>query len=281
MGTINNKSDFMILIKVENCNPNGDPVYGNHPRIDDFGYGEISDVCLKRKIRNRLQDMGEEIFMVSSDRINDGLLSSSSRLKKSGILENIKANENYETIKNLACNKWIDTRMFGQLIATKASSGGLSIGVRGAISIGAALSIAPVRVRERKLTKSFNFEDKDGRDSTTFGAAKYIVAPNIYVAKGSIFPQMAESVNLSLEDVELFKECISTLFVNDATSARPAGSMEVAELLWFTHKSKNGDCSPSKIFNSVKISPKEDYPFYEIEYPGDIKNVDFEVTTFI
>lgn len=269
---INSRIDFMILIKVENCNPNGDPVHGNYPRVDFLGFGEISDVCIKRKIRNRLQDMGKDIFMVSDDRVTDGLRSSMARLKASGILETGGADR--DKLIKLSCDKWIDTRMFGQIIATKTNS--LSVGIRGPISIGPAISVTPIFVNIIPFIKSFNYDDNKMKDKTTYGAEKYSVSPNIYVAKGSIYPQLARNTNLTHDDIEVFKECVKTLFINDASSARPSGSMEVAELLWFTHNSENGDCSPSKVFNSVKITQKIGYPYYNIEYPEEMKNVDLE-----
>ena len=133
MGTLQNKIDFTLLVTVKNANPNGDPLNGNRPRENYDGYGEISDVCIKRKIRNRLQDMGEKIFVQSDDRCDDGFDSLRARAESDKELEAfIKAGDD-KSFYDKSCEKWIDVRSFGQVFAYKGKGDkekGVSIGVR-------------------------------------------------------------------------------------------------------------------------------------------------------
>ena len=123
---LENKIDFEVLISVTNANPNGDPLGGNRPRTDYDGFGEISDVCIKRKIRNRMQDMGYAVFVQSDDRCDDGKTSLKDRAKD---MEKIKdADEFYK----IACKTWLDVRTFGQVFAFK-DFGCSSVGVRGPV----------------------------------------------------------------------------------------------------------------------------------------------------
>lgn len=119
MGAFTNKIDFEVVIMVNHGNPNGDPLNGNRPREDFDGFGEISDVCLKRKIRNRLQDMGEKIFIQSEERCDDGCKSLADRTKTNDEMQKaLKAKDN-EAYAKAACKTWIDVRAFGQVFAFK------------------------------------------------------------------------------------------------------------------------------------------------------------------
>lgn len=154
MSTLNHKIDFVALISVNMANSNGDPLNGNRPRTDYDGYGEISDVCIKRKIRNRMQDMGYPIFVQSEDRCDDGFGSLSERA--SSVMKGIKARDEYA---EKACQTWMDVRTFGQVFAFKDSKG-LSVGVRGPVSVHQAFSISPVEVQSLQITKSVNGEKR-------------------------------------------------------------------------------------------------------------------------
>ncbi|MDD6247422.1 CRISPR-associated protein, partial [Desulfovibrio piger] len=131
------KVDFAVLVSVTNANPNGDPLNGNRPRTDYKGFGEMSDVCIKRKLRNRMQDMGHAVFVQSDDRADDGSISLKER---AGALKKIKSQEEFA---RTACEKWLDVRSFGQVFAFK-DFGCASVGVRGPVSIHQAVSIDPV-----------------------------------------------------------------------------------------------------------------------------------------
>ena len=253
MNTIKNKVDFIALVSVTMANSNGDPLNGNRPRTDYNGMGEISDVCVKRKIRNRMQDLGNSIFVQSEDRCDDGCGSLSERA--SNAMKGIKDREEYA---NKACETWLDVRTFGQVFAFKDSKG-LSVGVRGPVSIHQAVSISPVEVESLQITKSVNGEKKEKgevRASDTMGM-KHFVRFGLYKIKGSINVQLAEKTGFSEEDAAVIKECLRTLFVNDASSARPDGSMEVVKLFWWQHNCKDGQYSSAKVHRSVQISLRD------------------------
>lgn len=253
MSNLQNKIDFTVLVKVVNANPNGDPLNGNRPRTTYTGQGEISDVCIKRKIRNRFQDMGESLFVQSADRSDDGFSSLSERADKTII--NAASKEDYA---KQACEKWIDVRTFGQVFAFKGKDKkeGVSVGVRGPVSIHQALSCSPVDINSMQITKSVNGEPSEGKSKDTMGT-KHFVEFGLYRVKGSINVQMAEKTGFSEEDAEKLKEALRTLFVNDASAARPDGSMEVVSVYWWKHNNKIGQYSAAKVHDSLKISLKE------------------------
>ena len=256
MGSLQNKIDFTVIVKVTNANPNGDPLNGNRPRTTYTGHGEISDVCIKRKIRNRLQDMGEEIFVQSDDRKTDEYKSLSERA--SANITDYKSNDEYA---KSACEKWIDVRTFGQVFAFKKSKDkkdGISVGVMGPVSIHQAVSCSPVDITSMQITKSVNGEPAgDVKGSDTMGT-KHFVEFGLYRVKGSVNVQMAEKTGFSEEDAEKLKEALRTLFINDASSARPDGSMEVVSVYWWRHNNKIGQYSSAKVHDSLKIRLKED-----------------------
>ena len=236
MSTLQNKIDFVALISVNMANANGDPLNGNRPRTDYNNYGEISDVCIKRKIRNRMQDQGYPIFVQSEDRCDDGLGSLSERA--STTLKGIKNREEYT---KKACETWLDVRAFGQVFAFK-SKDSVSAGVRGPVSIHQAVSISPVDVQTLQITKSVNGDPGEKRSSDTMGN-KHFVQFGLYLLKGSINVQLAEKTGFTEEDAQVVKECLRTLFVNDASAARPDGSMEVVKLFWWQHNCKDASRS--------------------------------------
>lgn len=275
MGTLANKIDFMVLCTVNNANPNGDPIDGNRPRTTYSGHGEISDVCIKRKIRNRLQDMGESIFVQSAEKTDDEFKSLSDRA--SGTITSYSSTDDYA---EQACTKWIDVRSFGQVFAYKSKKekgAGVSVGVRGPVTLHQALSVSPVDVSTMQITKSVNSETTSdgGKSSDTMGS-KHMVAFGLYVIKGSINVQLAEKTKFSEEDAEKIKECLRTLFVNDCSAARPDGSMEVCRVYWWKHNNKIGQYSSAKVHNTIKITPKDgvDVPASLDDY--DICETDLE-----
>lgn len=252
---IKNKIDFAVIFTVENANPNGDPLNGNRPRTNIDGLGEVSDVCIKRKIRNRFQDMGKGVFVQSDDRSDDGMLSLRGRAE--GLLAEFAKDE--DKFVEAACNKWIDVRAFGQVFAFKKknTSDGISIGVRGPVSIRPAFSISPVNVSSIQITKSVNSEDSDKKGSDTMGM-KHRVDCGTYIFYGSINPQLASKTGFSDADAKDLKEALKTLFVNDSSSARPDGSMDVVNVYWWEHNCPSGQYSSAKVHNSLKLIPKVD-----------------------
>lgn len=270
MGNLQNKIDFTVLVKVTNANPNGDPLNGNRPRTTYSGHGEISDVCIKRKIRNRLQDMGERIFVQSAERSDDGYSSLSERA--SGNITEYKTAEEYA---KKACEKWMDVRTFGQVFAFKSKDKkeGVSVGVRGPVSLHQAVSCSAVDVTSMQITKSVNSEPADGKSSDTMGT-KHFVEFGLYRVKGSINVQMAEKTGFTEEDAEKLKESLRTLFINDASAARPDGSMEVVNVYWWKHNNKIGQYSSAKVHDTLKVTLKE-----ERIIPSSVNDYDIRLET--
>lgn len=274
MAVLNHKIDFVALVSVTKANSNGDPLNGNRPRTDYNGFGEISDVCIKRKIRNRMQDLGHAIFVQSEDCCDDGCKSLKDRAE--AVTKGIKDKELFiQTV----CDKWMDVRSFGQLFAFKGND--ISVGVRGPVSIHQAVSVSPVEIEEMQITKSVNGETTDKRSSDTMGM-KHFVRFGLYEIKGAINVQLAEKTGFSQEDAEVIKECLRTLFVNDASSARPEGSMEVVRLYWWEHNCKDGQYSSAKVHRSVRIAARsaegipesvDDYEITLEELPGLIPEI--------
>lgn len=249
MTKLQNKIDFIVLVSANMANVNGDPLNGNRPRTDYNGLGEMSDVCIKRKIRNRMQDMGNKIFVQSDDRADDGFTSLSERASK--IIGKVKNKDEYAS---KACTQWLDVRSFGQVFAFKSDS--VSVGVRGPVSIHQAVSVSPVEIQSIQITKSVNGEPGEKKASDTMGM-KHFVRFGLYKIKGSINVQLAGKTGFMEEDAEIVKECLRTLFINDASSARPDGSMEVVKLYWWKHNCKDGQYSSAKVHNLLKVLPKE------------------------
>lgn len=253
MSILSNKIDFIVLASVSMANCNGDPLNGNRPRTDYSGYGEISDVCIKRKIRNRMQDLGNCIFVQSDERADDGCHSLSERAAAA-----VGKGKDQGEYARIACEKWLDVRSFGQVFAFKgAEKGGVSVPVRGPVSIHQAVSLSPVDVETMQITKSVNSEPSATRSSDTMGS-KHMVRFGLYEIKGSINVQLAEKTGFSDDDAAVIKECLRTLFENDASAARPDGSMEVVKLYWFAHNCKEGQYSSAKVHRSLKIRLKDD-----------------------
>jgi len=263
MTVLDHKIDFAVVLSVKKANPNGDPLNGNRPRQTYDGYGEISDVAIKRKIRNRLQDMGENIFVQSNDRNNDGFQSLKERMESVPELKKIANSKNgsMDEFAKIACQKWIDVRSFGQVFAFKDTQGGagVSVGIRGPVTIHTATSVDPIDITSIQITKSVNSEPGNIRGSDTMGM-KHRVDFGLYVFYGSINTQLAEKTGFTTEDAKKIKQALITLFENDASSARPDGSMEVIKVIWWEHKTKLGQYSSAKVHRSLEIKPKVDHP---------------------
>lgn len=264
--SLTHKIDFALIIGVKNANPNGDPLNGNRPRTDFAGIGEITDVCLKRKIRDRLQDSGENIFVQSDERKTDGMTSLANRAKDKEVglgadAFNAKKADKDDTAK-AACAKWIDVRSFGQVFAFgkgEESGSGVSIAIRGPVTIQSAFSVEPVSITSTQITKSVSGEgDGSKRGSDTMGM-KHRVDQGIYVAYGAISPQLAERTGFSDEDAEKIKTAFTRLFEGDASSARPEGSMQVLKIIWWQHNSKMGQYSSAKVHSTLTVNPDGSY----------------------
>lgn len=267
MSEFKNKVDFAIVFSVKGANPNGDPLNGNRPRVNYDGLGEVSDVCIKRKIRNRWQDSGKAVFIQSEDRADDGCKSLQERADSYKEFKEACKNKDSEKAKKLACKKWIDVRAFGQLFAFKKKNAndedtgksGISIGIRGPVSIQSAFSLDPVEVETIQITKSVNSDPNEKKGSDTMGL-KHRIDHATYVCYGSINCQLAEKTGFSKEDADSLQDALRTLFENDCSSARPDGSMEVNQVYWWEHDSKSGKYPSARVFRSLHITRKVENP---------------------
>lgn len=267
---IQNKYDFAALITVAKANPNGDPLADNRPREDFDGYGEISDVCIKRKLRNRLQDLGEKVFVQSNDRCDDGMKSLAERVSSNTNMKQFDGKDE-NAYAEAACDEWYDVRAFGQVFAFQK---GISVGVHGPVSIQTAVSVDPINIASVQITKSVNGAAKDGgRSSDTIGR-KDRVEFGLYVVRGAINPQLAEKTGFSDEDAEKLLEALKTLFENDASAARPEGSMEVQQVYWWKHNCKNGQYSSAKVQRTLSIEKNVDDPKSFEDYTITLNNLE-------
>ena len=235
-------------------------------------------MCLKRKIRNRWIDEGYSVFVQSDDRRAPGDHYRSLRERAEGCeaLKRCQADSmprkkgeraaaTREDYARIACETWLDVRAFGQVFAFKGGKGdesvdGMSVGIRGPVSIHPAFSTETVNVVSTQITKSVNLEtgaNPDMKAPDTMGM-KHRVDRGVYVTYGSINVQPAEKTGFSEEDAQALKEALRTIFRNDATAARPDGSMEVVKLIWWEHNCPNGQYSAAKVHRSVQIEAGKD-----------------------
>lgn len=270
---IKNKIDFAVIMSVEHANPNGDPLNGNRPRQTYDGFGEISDVCLKRKMRNRLQDMGECIFVQSDERRSDDFRSLRDRY------DNVakEAGKDWNPRQG-ACSTWFDVRAFGQVFAFGGDNA-VSIGVRGPVTIQSAYSLDRVTVDSLQITKSVNLEtakkNPDKRGADTMGM-KHRIGKGVYVAYGSICPQLAAITDFSESDAQKIKAALRSLFENDASSARPEGTMKVLKVVWWEHSIPSGQFSSAKVHQALKNALQIDGTFDENAVKEALPNLKVE-----
>ena len=251
MSSLTKKIDFVLFVSVRQANPNGDPLLGNMPRTDYEGYGEISDVCIKRKIRNRLQDMGQEIFVQANDRIDDTYASLEDRFKAY-----FTTKQSDEEVAAAACQRWIDVRSFGQVMTFQKKQ---SLGIRGPVSVSLGKSLSPVDVITMQITRSTNgMASESGKRSADTMGTKHFVDFGVYKITGSMNCYFAQRTGFSDEDAQLIRQALSSLFENDMSSARPEGSMTVEKLYWFVHPNALGIASSAKIHQLVQAQAPAD-----------------------
>lgn len=265
---LKNKIDFTLFLTVRLANPNGDPLNGNQPRTDIDGIGYLSQECIKRKIRNRLQDIGEPVLLQSPDRIHfDGATCTLDRVKMhtdlvelmTRICERDKTCTRQDFIQ-AACEKWLDVRLFGGTFAYKYtelsgkkgnnSTDGFSAGIRGAVSISIARSLEPIDIESMQITK-VQPASADSKSDTM--GMRHMVKFAVYRINGSIDAQLAQRNGVTMADVEAFKQALLTLFQGDMSSARPDGSMAVKRLYWWEHNDAYPSASAAQIQDAFKI----------------------------
>lgn len=285
MNTLQNKIDFAVIIRIKNANPNGDPLNGNRPRIDYSNFGEISDVSIKRKIRDRLLERwvnggkdvndGNMIFVQSDDRKADEARSLRERAELV-LGKDLGATKTAEK----ACEKWLDVRAFGQLFALKSNKKagkkkedgsdeegdtGVSIGIRGPVTVQSAFSVEPIDISSLQITKSVSGEgDGTKRGSDTMGM-KHRVDQGVYVFYGSMNPQLAERTGFSDADAEALKQVLPKMLENDEAAARPAGSMNVLKVVWWKHNCKSGQYSSARVHRTLTTMPDGQVEFANLD----------------
>ena len=269
---IKNRYEFVVLFDVENGNPNGDPDAGNMPRIDpESNFGLVTDVCLKRKIRNYVETVkeGEEgygIYIREDVPLNKREKKALSYIGVEDLsdkgLKELKKNdpEADKKIRDFMCRNFFDIRTFGAVMTTfvKAS---LNCGqVRGPVQIGFARSIDPIVSQELTITRVAITTEEDSLNKKTEMGRKNIVPYGLYRAEGFISANLARKVTgFSEEDLELLWEAIINMFEHDHSAAR--GKMAVRRLIVFKHSRELGDCPSYKLFDAVEVKRKEGVEF--------------------
>ena len=211
-------------------------------------------------VRGKFFESGQAIFVQSDDRKVDGETSLRNRAESAtnGLGKDaFKKNANKDATAKLACAKWFDVRAFGQVFAFAAGgdAGGVSIPIRGPVTIQSAFSVEPVSITSTQITKSVSGEgDGTKRGSDTMGM-KHRVDNGIYCTYGSINPQLAERTGFGDADAQTLKAILPRMFENDASSARPDGSMEVLTVIWWHHNCKSGQYSSAKVHGSLNVKP--------------------------
>lgn len=254
-----NRYDFLFLFDAQDANPNGDPDAGNLPRIDvESGQGLVTDVCLKRKIRNFIAMTsggadGKRIYFTDGSVLNDlqqkahdaiGIPSAESKAPKNGKKDKATA---------WMCEHYFDVRTFGAVMSTEINCGQ----VRGPVQISFARSIDPIVSSEHAITRSSVTNKKDVDKERTMGR-KFTIPYGLYKAQGFVNPFLAEQTGFSDDDLELFFNALENAFQFDQSAARPAGSMNPRGLLVFKHESMLGAAPSHKLFDLVSIAKKSD-----------------------
>lgn len=276
---IKNRYEFTILFDVENGNPNGDPDAGNMPRIDpETGYGIVTDVCLKRKIRNCVETMcedkeGYKIYIKDGVPLNESdntaYIAFGTDEKK---IKELKKDdpEIDKKICQFMCNNFFDIRTFGAVMTTFVKAA-LNCGqVRGPVQMGFARSIDPIVTQEVTITRVAITTKKDAENKSTEMGRKYIVPYALYRVDGYISANLARKVTgFSEDDLALLWQAIINMFENDHSAAR--GNMAVRELIVFKHATELGNAPAYKLFDTVSVKRKEgviaarSYNDYEVE----------------
>jgi len=259
MSTINHRYDFVLLFDVTNGNPNGDPDAGNSPRIDpETGHGLVSDVCLKRKIRNFIclaktedgqPDEGYDIYVKEHAVLN---LQHQRAYDALGIEE--KSTNKTEEARQWMCQTFFDIRMFGAVMSTGVNCGQ----VRGPVQLAFARSVDPIVSLEQSITRMAVTTEKESKSqeggNRTMGR-KEIVPYGLYVAHGFVSPHLAEATGFSDADLDLLWQALTMMFEHDHSAAR--GEMTSRKLIVFEHESKLGNAPAHALFDRVKICRKD------------------------
>ena len=266
-----NRYDFVYLFDVKDANPNGDPDAGNLPRVDpETGHGLITDVCLKRKIRNYVavkngNQQPHEIDFADGAVLNNthkrayeslGLKPEPKKLPKDV--------EKARQITAFMCKNFYDIRTFGAVMSTEVNCGQ----VRGPVQIAFARSVDPIVSSEHAITRSSVTNEADKEKERTMGR-KFTVPYGLYRAHGFVNPFLADQTGFSADDLKLLWEALINAFQFDQSAARPAGSMAARKLMVFKHEKPLGSAASHTLFDRVKVtrlkSPARDFSDYDVK----------------
>ena len=257
MSELKNRIDFVYIFDVQNGNPNGDPDAGNLPRVDaETGMGLVTDVCLKRKVRNYVQVAkqlapGYDIFIKEKAVLNTLIDAAHEEESVKKAQDKDKAN----AARDIMCRKYYDVRTFGAVMSTGKNAGQ----VRGAIQLTFARSVNPIAAVEHSITRmavaTEKEEEKQSGDNRTMGR-KATVPYGLYVCHGFISANLAQQTGFTEEDLELFFDALKNMFDVDRSAAR--GLMSAQRLIVFKHNSVLGNAPANKLFDLIKVERKDE-----------------------
>jgi len=262
MTALNNRYEFVLLFDIKDGNPNGDPDAGNMPRLDpETNQGLVTDVCLKRKIRNYVEltqgdNQGYAIYMQKKAVLNNqhklaydaqGLKPESKQLPKHK--DKATALAQAKALTQFMCDHFFDVRTFGAVMSTEVNTGT----VRGPVQIAFARSIDPVFPQEISITRMAVTNEKDAEKERTMGR-KHIIPYGLYRVHGFISAALAEKTGFSEEDLELLWKSLAEMFEHDRSAAR--GEMASQKLIVFKHADKLGSAPAYKLFDLIKVTAK-------------------------
>lgn len=268
--TLNNRYDFLYIFDVQDGNPNGDPDAGNLPRIDaETGEGIVSDVCIKRKIRNYVQlakncEAGYDIFIKEKAILNKLI---DEAHKEESVKKAPKGAQKTEEARKVMCRKFFDVRTFGAVMTTGENAGQ----VRGPLQLTFSRSVDPVTALEHSITRMAvttekESENQDGSNRTM--GRKATIPYGLYVCHGFVSANLADQTGFSEEDLDLVWEALKNMFDDDRSASR--GLMSPRALIVFRHNSKLGNAQASKLFDLVEIRRKVDVPRSFNDYTVEI-----------
>jgi CRISPR-associated protein Csd2 len=266
-----NRYDFLFLFDCQDANPNGDPDAGNLPRLDvESGQGLVTDVCLKRKIRNYVATIsngssGHRIYFSEGEVHNNQHKEAYDEIgEKPG--KKVKP-EIKEKATAWMCKNYFDVRTFGAVMSTEVNCGQ----VRGPVQLSFARSIDPIVTSEHAITRSSVTNEKDIEKERTMGR-KFTVPYGLYKAQGFVNPFLAKQTGFNEEDLELLFQSLENAFQFDQSAARPAGSMNPRKLILFRHENELGKAPSHKLFESVAVRKKD-----SVDVPRSFHDYDFSV----
>jgi CRISPR-associated protein Csd2 len=284
---MNNRYDFIFLFDTKDANPNGDPDAGNLPRVDaETGHGLITDVCLKRKVRNFIQTIkpesqgqdadgkGFDVYVREKAILNN---QHARAYKKLAIDPKKTEQEDRDKVRDWMCQNFFDIRSFGAVMTTEVNCGQ----VRGPVQLAFARSIDPIVASEHSVTRCAVTTEKEAKaqsgDNRTMGR-KFTIPYALYRTHGFINPFLADQTKFDDADLELFFTALEKAFQFDASAARPAGSMSPRALLVFKHDSKLGNAASHTLFERIKITSFEKEPAADGKPPREFADYASRIT---